>query len=328
VYYRSMQNNLKPAQQKTRLNVFRWSANTRLIYVLVFAALTLVYLGFTLIPQPDKLVLRQYHLTVASYRWLLYPAILLFAVSWVLGVLGSVRIKDYSNLIKDSRDGRAFNVVAAGFLVLAISQPFTSLLSTVFGRIDRHVPRAVPSLTIINNYIALALTGLSLVLIAWGAEKLYSLTRRRRAALSQSWWVGAFILFGALYAYFIVIQPIHTPLQGRVYFLPNWLIITTIAVPYLFFWYAGLNAAYRMFLYQRNSQGRLYKHAFNYLASGIVVVIASSVAIRVITTLSNKLNHLTLTPILFIIYALVAASALGFLLIMIGANKLKKIEEV
>jgi hypothetical protein len=47
-----------------------------------------------------------------------------------------------------------------------------------------------------------------------------------------------------------------------------------------------------------------------------------------LTTVSTRLTQLSLTPILFILYALIVIDAAGFVLIAIGANKLKQIEEV
>jgi len=310
--------------------LFNWSKKLKWIYILFYIALILSYIGLALIPAPDKQVLNQYHLSTTHYHLILYPVVMLLVVSWTLSLIGSINVKNYSALIKNSKDGAAFSIIGAGFMVLATAQPLNSLAQNILGHVAKHAPHLIPTLTIVINYSYLIIIGISLILLAWGADRLYATQenrRNRQNPISQSFWVGFFIIFSAFYAYFIVIQPLHTPLARRAYYLPDWLLVSTIAVPYLFFWYRGLNASYRIYLYQRNIHGRIYKQALIYLSSGIAVVIASSIFTRIITTISSRLSQLSLTPLLFIVYALIAINGIGFLLITIGANKLSRIEE-
>jgi len=316
------------SSQNHRAKSGGWDSYFKWVYVAAFIALSATYLGLTLIPAPDKAVLTQHHITASDYRWLVYPAVILLAVSWIFGLVGSFRMKAYSNIIRKSSDGSAFNYISAGFLLYTFVQPLSSLTANVFGHIEKHVTGAVPTLTIINNYIAIVGMGVAFVLISVGAERLSRLAKAGNESLMEHLWVGAFIIFSSIYSYFIVIQPLHTPLARRVYFLPPWLLISTIAIPYLYIWYRGLNAAFRIFWYRRNIQGRLYRSALSYLAGGTTVVIASSIATRTITTISAGLNRLSLTPLLFIVYGLILLIAIGFVLIAIGANKLRRIEEV
>lgn len=296
-------------------------------YILAFAGMTLAYLGLTLIPSPDRRVLTQYHLSPASYRWLLYPAIILLVASWILTVVAALGVLNYARLIKNSGDGKGFWIIGIGIIVLSLSQPLGGLITNMINHIERHVPNSVPTLTIINNYLNLFWTGLTLILLAWGAQKLLDIIKRPKDPINNSAWTIFFIVLSSVYSYFIVIQPIHALLAKRAYFLPDWLLVATIAIPYTCVWYVGLRGAYKLYLYQRNVSGALYKQALNYLAAGFVVVVISSVATRIITTISSRLSQLSLTPILFIVYGLILIYALGFVLIAIGAAKLKRIEE-
>jgi hypothetical protein len=63
------------------------------------------------------------------------------------------------------------------------------------------------------------------------------------------------------------------------------------------------------------------------VALGIAVVVLGSVLTRVFISISTTITNLKLTPILIIIYGLLSVIAAGYILIAIGAKKLRKIEE-
>jgi hypothetical protein len=90
----------------------------------------------------------------------------------------------------------------------------------------------------------------------------------------------------------------------------------------------GFLAAYRLYTYQRRVKGAIYRSSLIYVAVGIAAVVMSSIAVRFLATISNQLNRLKLTPVLFIIYGLLVLIAIGFLSIAWGAKKLRRIEEV
>jgi hypothetical protein len=298
-----------------------------LIYCISFVALGVLYYTLTLINKPDPAVLKKYSLSLASFHWLQASILIILTIIWTASLMGSLFFKLYAVKIRDSSDGNALNIISNGLIVLSIAQPITSNLGLIAGLIGKHHPEHIPKLTIANNYISLALMGLAMALVAIGGQKLISHVGRRLRITSQNWWVMAFIAFSALYSYFIIIQPIHTPLSRRAYFLPDWLLVVSIAIPYLCVWYLGLNGASQIYHYQKNIRGLLYKSALKYLAAGITAVIATSVFTRVIITSSTRLSHFQLTPMLLIIYALLLIDAIGFILIAIGARRLGKIEE-
>jgi hypothetical protein len=296
-------------------------------YVLVFGALAATYVVLTLTHTPNSAILHQYHLTETGYHWLLASILVIFGIMWSASLFGSLVFKSYSSLIRTSSDGKALQAISGGLLILSIALPINSCISSINAVVIGHHPELLPKLTIINNYVSVFLMGAAMIFIAIGAEQLYKLARNRPRLIVQRLWVIGFIIGSSLYSYFIVIQPIHTPLDKRVYFLPDLLLVCSIAIPYLVFWYLGLNAAYQINSYRANIRGFLYKSALRYLAVGITVVIASSITTRLIVTVSSRLSHLSLTPLLFVIYGLLIIDAAGFILIAIGASRLRKIEE-
>lgn len=112
------------------------------------------------------------------------------------------------------------------------------------------------------------------------------------------------------------------------YYLPNWLIILTLAVPYVYVWCVGINAVRNLNIYKNRVKGLVYKRAIDYLAKGIAVIIVLSIFIQLIAVLSAQLNRLNLTPLLAVIYLLLVLYALGYGLVSRGAKRLKQIEEV
>lgn len=300
----------------------------KLLYTSAFSALVVTYLGISFLSVPSRLVLKKYNLTITSYRWLILPIVILIVATWLVSFYGSMRFKSYSEVIKKSRDGHALDFISTGLLVLTIALPFSAVLGSIFNIAIGHHPEFMPRLTIIKNVVGVALLGLAFILIAKGANLLQNLIQQQKRVLSQAFWVPLFIIASTLYSYLIITRPGHVPLAQQVYFLPNWLLLLMIVIPYLYIWYCGLNAAYNVFRYKLNVRGRLYKSALGYLAVGILMVIASSVVTEILVTASSHLSRLNLTPVLWIIYSLLVVDGAGYVLIAIGAKKLHRLEEV
>jgi hypothetical protein len=299
----------------------------RYAYLAVFFALIIAYVAEGFIPKPDKRVLSQFHLTTTGYYWLVDPLIIVLVAIWLASLYGSMRVKSYARLISNSRDGAAIDKISNGLLILTMSLPLTSNIAYVLNHIARNHSRLQPTMTIVINYISLALMAAAFISIARGSNKLFKLIPGQVKQLPQMAWQGLFILAGSLYGYFIVAQPIHTPLARRAYYLPDWLLVLTIAAPYMFFWYLGVRGAYNIYLYRANISGQLYKGALNFLAAGIFFVVLGSVLTRMLTSISTTITNLKLTPLLLVIYGLLSVIATGYILIAIGAQKLRRIEE-
>ncbi len=110
--------------------------------------------------------------------------------------------------------------------------------------------------------------------------------------------------------------------------MPNLLIILTLAIPYLYYWYRGLVATYNLYHYQKHVKGQVYKGSLSLVAYGIATIIATSILIRLLVTISARITTLSLTPLLLIIYGFLVIAALGYVLIALGAKRLRRIEEV
>jgi hypothetical protein len=297
------------------------------VYIAVFFLLTIAYLAESLLPKPDKQILTHYHLSQVGYHWLIDPLVTLLVIIWLVSLYGSIRVKSYSRLIKNTKDGEGFNLISNGLLVLTISLPLVSNISYILSHVAVRHSRLQPTMTIIINYIALGLMAIAMLYVFAGGHKLYCLISVRIRQLPQMAWMSVFILASSLYGYFIVSQPLHTPAARKVYFLPDWLLVLTIAVPYMFIWYLGVRGAYNIYLYRRNVKGRIYRSSLSYLGLGIGFVILGSIITRLISSISTTLTNLKLTPILLIIYGFLVVVGAGYILIAFGAKKLRNIEE-
>jgi hypothetical protein len=298
------------------------------IYVILFAALVIAYILLTYFSKPDKIVLSHYHLSRVGYYWLVSTFVALIVLISLAGLYGSLMVKRYADLIKSSPDGKALNLIGNGFLTLSITVPLSSVISNIVGQLAKRHHSWQPALTITNNYINVVLAAVAFILIARGADELYKLSPRKRIRpLPQKFWVFLFIVASSLFSYFIDFESnAHNSVKS--YYLPGWLLIVSIAIPYLYFWYRGIKAAYNIFLFQKYTMGYIYKSALKYLAAGITFVIVSSVLTQVLVSASPSLSSLSLTPILWIIYGFLAVDAVGYLLITVGAKRLRQIEEV
>lgn len=298
------------------------------LYIAGVMILAAFYLCLVFIPGPDASTLQHYHLSNSAYRGIILPIIIFLLAIWVASFYGALMASSYTHIIGRSKDGHAFRFISRGLLLLALTLPVSSCLTSVVNLVGRTRSTWLETLTIVNNYINIALMAAALLLIAIGAEKLGALIQNKIKPWPERLWVFIFIVFSSTYGYLLVSQPMHNGFVRRVYYLPHWLTLVTMAIPYLYVWYRGLWGAQIMYQYQKNVGGKLYKQALRHLAAGISIVILSSIVARTLTTTSTRLSGLSVGPVLIIIYAFLGLMAVGYILIASGAKKLKKIEEV
>lgn len=297
-------------------------------YINIFIVLVVAYTLLSLLPAPDVNTLTRYHLTVFHARLLTAAIVLPVIAIWLVAMYGFVRLKDYAQYIQGSKDGDAINTISTGVLFLALGSPVASVISSLFTLLVRHHPGWQATATITNNYVSLVTMAAGLFLVAKGAERLVKLVSKRPSEREQHILVLLFITLSSFYSYFIITRPIHNAAEQRIYYMPNLLIILTLAIPYLYFWYRGLVATYHLYHYQKHVKGQVYKGSLSFVAYGLATIIGSSILIRLLVTISARISTLSLTPLLLIIYGFLVLSAMGYVLIALGAKRLRRIEEV
>lgn len=300
-------------------------------YALLTILIALYVVAIFVIP-PDPQVLAKYQLTAAQLRLLSLTVYIPYIIIWVIAFYGFIRFKQYTQVIKESPDGRPLEKLANGHMLLAFSLPLSALSSALTNYIERRSPDWMAEATILENYIALAVTLAGFILISRGAAELVAtINKKPRIAHGQVWTVG-FAALAAAYSYVILHSPVRQFSTGAgqeaVFYLPDSLIILTIILPYIYIWYLGMRSAAHIDLYKKHVRGHIYKPFLGSLAAGIAWVIAASILLQFFTALSDLVGVLALRSLLVLIYLLLIFISVGYIKIALGAKQLKKIEEV
>lgn len=305
--------------------------NPRKHYILFFG-FSVLYIGITLLASPDPLSLKRFNVSDAELKLLsLTVAIPLIAI-WALAFYGFIRFKQYTRLISKSADGSALNILANGHMLLAYSLPITTLTGSVMRQISRASPDLTAATIIFKNYVTIALTLAAFSLIAAGARQLRGTTKQRTPLAYKNLLIGMYVIIAMVYIYLTLHNPIRQysfdPAVRATFYLPDWLLLPTIILPYLHIWYLGIRAATDIQEYHKNVSGRIYKPFLRALAIGISWVITSSITLQILTGFSVSLSHLKLKPLLLVVYGLLILIGIGYVIVARATRRLKMIEEV
>lgn len=290
-------------------------------------ALTAVYLLFGVLAPIDPNALVKYNITVARAHLLTLTIVIPIIAIWLTALYGLLRFLNYAKIIEGTREGPAFKRISLGITLLGFSLPMSGVVGSILGYFSIKYPGFSVSSTIVRNYVNLILPAAGLLVIDKGATELIGTLKRSNIKTWPPYTLPGIIALSSFYTWLITTRPFGQA-GDTGYFLPNWILLTSLAIPYLYVWCRGILAAYKFYVYKRNIKGVLYKRFFDSLSLGIGAIIFLSILTQFLTTLSARLIRLNLTPILLIIYVLVALNALGYGFIARGANRLKQIEEV
>lgn len=154
-------------------------------------------------------------------------------------------------------------------------------------------------ITALKQYIVLASVYFSLVFflpVNKTAQHNFHLT-------SVGYHVLLFIIIGVTYCYitfrFLNLQSVGS--DNNPYYLPAWLMILTVIIPFLYTWLIGLLAAYEIYLYSKNVEGILYQRAMRLLSGGVTSVIASSIVVQYLRSAVPRTEHLSFNSVLLIV---------------------------
>jgi len=295
-----------------------------------YAALAVLYVVLLFLLPVDKQAINGYNLSTDEYRSLLFVVTLpLFAV-WCIAFYSYAKLQEYAQAIHGTPESSEFRRLATGATWLAWSLPLPALVFLMLGSIASTHPGFRGASTIISNELRLVMPLVAFSIIGLASR---SLLNRARLGLSSSRIRSIMLVFiatGVLYCYLIfrnlgqvTLSSNHNP-----YYLPIWLVVLLIIIPYLYTWFIGLLASYEMYDYSQHAKGLLYRQALQLLAGGLVTVILSSIALQYLVTVEPHARRLILDYHLVLTTLFQLLGGLGFLLIAVGAKKLKKIEEV
>lgn len=298
---------------------------------LFFLVMSAVYIAAMVLPKPDKVSLAKYDVSAGQLKMLVLTIALPYVIIWLFALLGYVRFKSYADSIKDSRDGAAVTQISRGLLLLAIWLPISAVVNSLSSIYYHAHPSATPTMVILVNYINLALLFPGFFILNKGSRKLLSIAKTTVNAVSQRT-VLLFICFSALYVMLTLkdsarFAPTHSVATAS-YYLPDWLIITTVVIPQLIMWFLGVQAIEDIYLYRKKIKGKLYKVALNNFARGIAGIVLATILLRCFQSLSSPIGELSLALVFLLVYLLLVALAIGYVLVARGAKALQKIEDL
>lgn len=297
----------------------------------LFLLFSAIYLAQSVLIKPDQTALDKYHISASQAVALGLTVAIPYIVIWFIALLGYLRLRSYAESIADSQDGAAFTIISCGVGLLALWLP----ISAIIGGFSTHYyavhPSATATMVILNNYLNLALLFPGFLITYCGTRKLLAVINKSRPALPQKVML-LFICFAVLYTFLVLhdparLAPTHA-VTTAAYYLPDWLIVTTLVIPRLVMWFLGIQAVYNMYWYRQKVKGSIYKQALDHVAQGVGGVVLSTIVLYCVQSLSSPLNQLNLALLLLVVYLLLIIVSIGYLLIAQGAKKLQRLEEL
>lgn len=294
---------------------------------IVWAGLWVVlYLTLVLILPPNVATMENYQLSGTEFRILYFLTGLPIAMVWFTSFFGYASLATYAEKIGDSREGRSFNSIARGLKWLAWGLPISICITTLLGGIARINPGFLSTALILSHYTYLVISLFAFTFMSDGSRGLREIMNKLPSKRAIRIMIALCVVISVMYC--AVTLSAVKDLNPNPYRLPLWLILLTIIIPYLYSWLMGLFAVFEIGQYRRSVRGVIYKDGLRLIATGTTCAIVASVALQYLTSSSPYLRLINLDSMLVSSYIILITFAVGFILIAIGASKLKKIEEV
>lgn len=295
-----------------------------------YAQLSIFYILLIFILPGNKRFMATHNLSTPEYHSFQLLVALPLLITWFTAFYGYAKLEGYARSIGRSPEALGFKRLAQGCAWIAWGLPIhaiTSLLTTAFVSNDSGFSSAV---IVISNYIDMIFPVVAFTLIGLASRQLFDQAKISLSGISVRGITTLFLFGGVLYCYLIFRQFSGGGLSSadNPYHLPAWLTVLTLVVPYLYAWFAGLLAVYELVAYGRQVKGVLYRQAVHMLEIGLLAMIFGSIATQYSRSAQMPAEHLLLNaPLVFsLIFQIV--SGMGFVMIALGATRLKKIEEV
>lgn len=296
--------------------------------VYTYVAMAYIALIFILPPNPDTLKL--YHFTALQYQVILFAITLPTLAVWFAAFMGYAKLRQYAGYVRKTPEGPYFERLATGCKWLAWSLPVPAITTLIFNSIAAQWGDFHPTAIIVTNYLSLLLPLIAFSIIAGAARGLAAQSQARFSLANARAIVFGFVTVGVLFCFLSFRNLDLTSLTSadNPFFLPLWLMVLTVTIPYLYAWFVGSLATYELALFSKRTQGVLYRQALRYLVIGLLAVILSSIAIQYANSIEPRTGRLVLDYKLVLVLLFRIIGGLGFIALAIGASRLKKIEEV
>lgn len=274
-------------------------------------------------------VMDKYNLRESQYHILLFLVTLPYMLVWASALLSYDKLKSYCQMLKKTPEGGDFQLITKGIKYLAYGLPVVAIITFCVNSLGNSFPGFKSASIIIINYLALLVPLLTYSVIRKGTHGLLERSRLNFSFGDMRVVIIAMVVAGVGYCFFMFkkINLDNLWSSDNPYYLPAWLVLTTVIIPYLYAWLNGLLAAYELVVFSRQVPGILYRHAVRWLASGVVCVVIGGVGLQYIRTVIPRTGHLSINEAFLMTCFAYILLILGFIFIYIGAARLKRIEE-
>jgi len=298
------------------------NTRSKLFYSYVF--FVLLYAAITLLGTPNPETLARYSISPQALHLIQLTVIIPLSAIWFAAFYGLGKMRDYTALIKRSKDGKEVTYLTKGIMILAFSLPITNIIRAALNSYSAKHTDALDTTTIIANYVGMLLYLAAFLYISRGARGLSELARQRPTYRAVNILAAVFIVVGVLYCYLVL--NMRSP--SATYYMPTSVALVTLVIPYLYTWFLGMLATYEMWLYAKKISGVIFKRGWSLLTLGISSIIITSILFQFLTTANAQVRALPLNQVLILVYLLLALMSVGYVLLALGAKRLRKIEEV
>jgi hypothetical protein len=278
--------------------------------------LTVIYILVIFLMPDSQASLNSYKVSSIDYNAASLVVAVPSIIVWFVAFLGYTKLH--------------FDRLATGTAWLAWSLPLMSIFNRLSDGIAHRAISFHATSIILNNYFDMVLSLISFAIIGSAVHGIIMSNKRELKATKAKMIMTIFILLGISYCFLTLkafnlrsISSTYNP-----YYLPAWLMIISVIIPYMYAWFVGLLAAYQLTLSAKNTKGILYRRALFYIVGGLIAIILSAIAVQYLDGVIPSNGHFVLNYKSFAVIAIRVIGGLGFITLAIGANRLKKIEEV
>jgi hypothetical protein len=299
--------------------------------IISYIALSVLFFILVIFLPANKMVTQNYRLDSVQYHILLFAVELPLAITWFVAFYGYYKLNQYAHTINRSSEEAGFKHLAAGCKWLAWGLVFPAIYALIVNAIANSYPGFLPTAIISTNYLDLIFQVIALTVIANGASSLVVHGGRvRTTANGVRLLMLLLVTLGVGYCFLIFRQlGSHSATSAdNQYYLPEWLIVFTVIIPYIFAWFTGFLAAYEISVHSRHVKGLIYRRGLRWISIGLTLVITGSFGSQYIHAITPRTGHVSLSYDLVFVYMFYIIIFFGFALVSLGAYHLKKLEEV
>lgn len=299
----------------------------------LFLVLVISYLLISFFLPLNEATREAYNLNISQARILAFLGILPVFGVWFAALFGWNLLRKYADAIKRSNEGKAFKKIADGVMILTLGLIVRSFSSLILTGISSAYWDFHPASVILQNYITLIFPLVAFWLILTGSRQLLNNSGgsvhidANESAKRTRLLTFIFAIIAVAYSYSVF--SLNGIGNTNSYFLPTFLLLLTIVIPYLFTWFSGLNAALDLTMHAKLTKGHLYRRSLNSLAAGLITLIVASIILQFLNSLFiASLGMISINFVLLIDYLLLFVMVMGYLLLAFGTRGLTRIEEV